>query len=235
MLATKNIAKENTINIFDNNNQLVDYKKTVFVYIRRKGGRIRSCPSIRHIEETIKISSRYCKHIIVSGDLEGLAFNGIDNVIDIRNIEQSDIIKSIGPQLCNYNISLGIGGGTHIPPMYQKNMLVISSFIGIAFPYSISLPGPIRNISDIHTDSHIDRYAEISKRLYHSGESLQEKMLLKGEIEAPSIESTSKACIEYFERECFPKSGYVHGRKFNLAHLTEKPNEHLCNTYTSRQ
>ena len=232
-LRLKNIAKENTINIFDNSNQLVDYEETVFIYIRRKGGRIRSCPSITHIAEAIKISSRYCKHIIVSGDLDRLVFNNLDNVVDIRNIEQSDMIKSIGPQLCKYNISLGIGGGTHIPPMYQKNMLVISSFIGIAFPYSISLPGSIESISNVLTNSQIDMYSEISEKLYYSSEDLQEQMLHSGEIGAPSIESTSKACIEYFERESFPKSGYVYGRKFDLAHLTERPDEHLCDAYTS--
>ena len=119
-----------------------------------------------------------------------------------------------------------------MPPMYQKSMLVISSFIGIAFPYSISLPGSIRNISNTFAESQIRKYAEISEKLYYSSEDLQEKMLREGEIKPPSLESTSKACIEYFERESFPKSGYVYGRKFNLQHLTKRTDEHLCDAYT---
>ena len=151
----------------------IDYDNSIFIYVRFKGSIIRSCPSLEHLNTVISESLKYSSTVFVSGDIDSLSIPEDKRVINVGSIKDHKILKICLPINCKYNISLAIGGGTHLPVLFKKPMLTVVTYIGLIYPYSITLPGSIKVQKRNDSTDRISTYIDLSKTLYAKGESHQ--------------------------------------------------------------
>jgi hypothetical protein len=217
----------------------IDYYKRLFgsystthLYVRHKGSLIRSCPSANHFSSVINAALEYTDLVLVSGDVSYSELSPSSRVIYLSTIPDGQRIQAIAALCSEFNISLGIGGGTQLPPSFAKSMLTISTYIGLAFPYSLSLPGKLATWVDAENEPLLTSSSALFERMNSHSEQSQLDLLQRGVIIPPNIQETIMACHEYFSQRRMPRKGYVHGRTFELTNsLTDDPAANLSVAY----
>ena len=184
------------------NNLLVDFNSATFIYVRVKGSIIRR-PSLEHLNAVINELLKYSSTIFIGGDIDDLKIPQDTRIINIGSMHNHKELRISLPINCKYNISLGIGGGTHLPVLFKKPMLTIATYIGIIYPFSITLPGSIAKAKGLSSSDRIQAYINMSDELYAKGEKYQLALVEGKLIEIPSVQDTCRACKEYFERKAF--------------------------------
>ena len=195
-------------NIADN----FSFEDSVCIYIRlKKAGKNRSCPSLAALQTTLTHCAKLFKHVYVTGDITKQY--ELDNlgIKYLSNDPINDELKLIIPVLSQYNITLGFGGGSHIPITYGKSTLCICNHWGFIFPRSLYLTSRMK-------DERINPNIKMIENYVYMTSTLNPKELNNivdsGNIIPPTRDQIISAIDEYKDKKDFGEKGYIFGKYF---------------------
>ena len=97
------------------------------------------------LETTIVHCANTFKNVYITGDLPREYEIPNLGAVYVNSESNSEELKLIIPVLAMYNISLGFGGGSHLPVTYGKTTLCMCNHWGFIYPNSMYLTSTLKN------------------------------------------------------------------------------------------
>ena len=188
--------------------------KSIFLYVREKGNDHRCCPSSEILAGLIHFFRDQGLDVYVGGNILNYSIPiAAMGAIPICSFNDHRLLSATLPMLCKYNVSLGIGGGTHLPLALSKPFLCITNAVGYHLSFSLCLPGKISTLTR-SSGNQLHDYNEITSRL--SPDDLAKSTFTKL-FSPPTLQESIGAASQYLNSyNNLSRKGYLYGRTFNM-------------------